>query len=171
MVPQDTLRSPKNRAASKGSLGPPPAARVQQRTQLRLGGALEGPGARQPLTFSPRGDRTLSQAHTHLRPPPRRLPAHTCTAPLCKPSAHGGSHVLSRTQFHTHVHTHTRAHTQGRGKRQWGPRQGDFSAVVAQKSGRRLDPSLGRDPVRKMAEGGVLGTLPHPQGAGLPGHL
>lgn len=60
---------------------------------------------------------------------------------------------------HTGVHTHMwHTHRAGMGSL-WGARQGGFSAVVAQEVG-RLDPSIGRDPVKMMAGVGLPGPSP-----------
>lgn len=118
------------------------------------------------LTFFGRGDRVLSQAHTH---------AHThCTLPrpphhqpTAAPGGHSttrhtqGSHVPSRTQG---SHTHTGVHTHRARTGDFGVQGGEASLLWLPKNMERmLDPFLGRDPVRKMARGGVLGPSPSPR--------
>lgn len=95
-------------------------------------------------------------------------PLHTSTAPTppvySSPGGHStsrhtqGSHVPGRTQV---PHTHTGVHTHRARTGDFGVQGREASLLWLPKNmERKLDPFLGRDPVRKMARGGVLGPSP-----------
>lgn len=149
MIPSEAQRG----ALPPGGPWASPSSRNSAKNPAQAGGGSGRTGwansraqGQAGLAFFGRGDRVLSQAHTHAHTHHTLpQPPHQSTA---APGGHSaikhtqGSHVLSRTQV---SHAHRCAHTQGKNRRLWGPRQGGFSAVVAQEHGED-GPLLGERP-------------------------
>lgn len=151
-------------------LRPPKAERIHQEPLLKLG---EVQGEQAEKTAGPKSrtvfgeDRALSQAHTHACTPVQA--SSTSHPSRTAPGDHStikhiqGTHALSHTQFsqarrraHTHV-VHT--HRAGIGE-SLGREAGRLLCCSCPRSGERLDPSFGRDPVKMMAGVGLPGPSP-----------
>lgn len=165
MIPSEAQRG----ALPPGGPWASPSSRNSAKNPTRAGGGSGRTGwvnsraqGQAGLTFFGRGDRVLSQAHTHAHTHctlPQR-PHHQSPAargPLHN-QAHTGLPVPSRTQV---SHTHTGVHTHRARTGDFGVQGREASLLWLPKNMERmLDPFLGRDPVRKMARGGVLGPSP-----------
>lgn len=152
-------------------LRPPKAERIHQEPLLKLGEvqgeqAEKTAGAKSRTAFLWRRQGPFTGIHHACTPvqasstshPSRTAPGDHSTTKHIQ-----GTHALSHTQFsqaHRRAHTHVvHTHRAGIGE-SLGREAGRLLCCSCPRSGERLDPSFGRDPVKMMAGVGLPGPSP-----------